>query len=205
MVDDNEIQHLPDRIYDNFIQATFFVTGGTGYMGKTIIERLLRAFDVKKVYVLIRFKKDKSPEVRLQEIFANPLFKKVRDLRGDQILEKCVVIAGDITKAKLGISEEDYETLKKEVEYVIHSAATVRFDEPYKSAVLINTKGTFSMLQLAKEMQKLKCFVHVSTTFCHPEEEVLEEKVYRSKHQPERYIEIADWFDDKTIAGMTKT
>ncbi|GJQ78020.1 hypothetical protein Trydic_g2369 [Trypoxylus dichotomus] len=205
MTDDSEIQLLPDRIYDSFIQATFFITGGTGFLGKVIIERLLRVFDVKKVYVLVRFKKNKSPEVRLAEVFANPLFEKVRELKGEQIFEKCVAVTGDVIESNLGISEEDRQTLKREVEYVIHAAATVRFDEPLKTALLINTKGVFSSLQLAKEMQKLKCFAYISTTFCHPEEEVLEEKVYRSKHHPERFIELVDWFDDKAVAAMAKT
>ncbi|GJQ78022.1 hypothetical protein Trydic_g2370 [Trypoxylus dichotomus] len=205
MIDEDKVQLLPDRIYENFLQTTLFVTGGTGFMGKVIIERLLRVFDVKKVYVLVRFKKDTSPKVRLAEIFTNPLFQKVRELKGAQIFEKCVAIVGDVTKDNLGLSVEDRETLKGEVEYVIHAAATVRFDEPLKSALLINTKGVFSSLQLAEEMQKLKCFAYISTTFCHPEEEVLEEKVYRSSHNPEKFIKVADWFDDNTIAAMAKT
>ncbi|KRT82346.1 epimerase, partial [Oryctes borbonicus] len=205
MADEKEIQGLPDRIYDNFVESTVFITGGTGYLGKVLIERALRVLDVKKVYLLIRSKKNKSPQVRLREIFANPLFQKLRDLKGEKIFEKCVGMEGNITKTNLDLSEENREILKSEVEYVIHSAATVRFDEPLRQALLINTKGVQLMLQLAKEMRKLKCFAHISTTFCHPEVKVLEEKVYRSKRHPERLIELIDWFDDETIGSMTKT
>lgn len=56
----------------------------------------------------------------------------------------------------MGLSPEDRLTLQNEVEFVIHSAATVKFNEPLKSALSINTKGTYSALELAKEMKKLK-------------------------------------------------
>ncbi|GJQ78016.1 hypothetical protein Trydic_g2366 [Trypoxylus dichotomus] len=205
MVEKYQNEFYPDTIHDNFIQTTFLITGGTGFLGMVIVERLLRVFDVKKVYVLIRLKKDKSPEVRLAEVFANPLFRKVRELKGEEIFQKCVAIAGDAAEDNLGLSDEVRDALKREVEYVIHAAATVRFDEPLRTALLINTKGTLLMLQLAKEMQKLKCFGYISTTFCHPEEKVLEEKVYRSKHYPERLIKMLDWLDDKTFGVMAKS
>jgi fatty acyl-CoA reductase len=45
---------------------------------------------------------------------------------------KVFAMEGDILEANLGLSEENLETLKKEVSLVFHSAATVRFDEPLR-------------------------------------------------------------------------
>lgn len=47
-----------------------------------------------------------------------------------------------------------------------------RFDESLKTAVLLNTRGTKQMIELAKEMKNLLLFVHISTAYCHLEEKV---------------------------------
>lgn len=73
MEEKHEIDLLPDRVYENFINATFFLTGATGFVGKVLLERLLRVFDVKKVYLLIRCKGDTAPQDRLQTVFAGPV------------------------------------------------------------------------------------------------------------------------------------
>lgn len=45
-----------------------FVTGATGFMGKVLIEKLLRTTEVATIYVLIRTKKGKNIDTRLEEI-----------------------------------------------------------------------------------------------------------------------------------------
>lgn len=47
-----------------------------------------------------------------------------------------------------------------------------RFDELLKKAVLLNTRGTKLMLDLAKEMKNLVLFAHISTAYCHLGEKV---------------------------------
>lgn len=47
-----------------------FVTGGTGLMGKVLIEKLLYSCsDLNKIYVLIRPKRGRTPEMRVDEMF----------------------------------------------------------------------------------------------------------------------------------------
>ena len=44
------------------------ITGGSGFIGKQVIEKLLRSCaDVDRIYVLMRAKKGQSPQQRLQE------------------------------------------------------------------------------------------------------------------------------------------
>lgn len=50
-----------------------FITGGTGFFGHLFIEKLLRCTDVSKLYVLLRNKKDKKWQERLDSILANPV------------------------------------------------------------------------------------------------------------------------------------
>lgn len=45
------------------------ITGGTGYLGKLIIGKLLRTTNVNNIYVIIRHKKGISSDQRLQQLF----------------------------------------------------------------------------------------------------------------------------------------
>lgn len=51
-----------------------FVTGGTGFIGKIFIEKLLRCCDVEGIYCLIRPKKGKDPQERLDKICEDKVF-----------------------------------------------------------------------------------------------------------------------------------
>jgi fatty acyl-CoA reductase len=69
---------------------------------------------------------------------------------------KVVVIPGDVTMPELGLSASNRQLLIDRVSIIFHAAATIRFDEPLKRAVLINTRGTKLMLELAQDMKKLE-------------------------------------------------
>lgn len=54
--------------------ADVFLTGGTGFMGKVLIEKLLRSCpDVGRVFVLMRCKQGKTPETRVRDLTDNPV------------------------------------------------------------------------------------------------------------------------------------
>lgn len=53
---------------------SIFVTGGSGFMGKVLIEKLLYSCpDLKEIFFLIRPKKGRVPESRLQEMIKLPV------------------------------------------------------------------------------------------------------------------------------------
>lgn len=81
----------------------------------------------------------------------------MKEARGSNtVLGQCHVISGDVTLPDLGISAEDRQLLAAEVSIIYHCAATVRFDETLKKAVLLNTRGTKLMLELAKTLPRLE-------------------------------------------------
>lgn len=85
------------------------------------------------------------------------LFDKVKEQRGvDAITSQCEVICGDCTLPDLGISIADRKLLAENVSIIYHCAATIRFDEELKTAVLLNTRGTKLMLELAENCPKLE-------------------------------------------------
>lgn len=72
-----------------------------------------------------------------------------------ELLNKIIPIAGDITLPELGISDEDQKLLCDEISVVIHSAATVKFDEQLKLSINVNVNGTKRLIQLCKRMKNL--------------------------------------------------
>lgn len=64
----------PSDIQRFYKDSTIFLTGATGYLGKLILEKLLRSCpDLKHIYILLREKKGKDREKRFQEIFDVPV------------------------------------------------------------------------------------------------------------------------------------
>ncbi len=52
-----------------FKNKSVFITGATGFLGKILIEKLIRScYDLNKIYVLVRAKKGKLPNERVNEI-----------------------------------------------------------------------------------------------------------------------------------------
>lgn len=56
------------KFYDG---QNVFITGGTGFMGKILLEKLLRSTNVSTIFLLIREKKGKNVHARLDDIFDN--------------------------------------------------------------------------------------------------------------------------------------
>jgi len=57
-------------VQEFYRDATIFLTGGTGFMGKMIVEKLSRSCPhIKHIYLLIRNKKGKTVEERIDAIF----------------------------------------------------------------------------------------------------------------------------------------
>lgn len=84
------------------------------------------------------------------------LFDKLKAECGDEVLRKVTAVAGDVSAPSLGLHEEDRRRLCESVSVVFHCAASVRFDEPLQSAILLNVRGTKLLLDLAEDMHNLQ-------------------------------------------------
>ncbi|XP_063703930.1 fatty acyl-CoA reductase wat-like isoform X2 [Culicoides brevitarsis] len=183
--------------------ANIFITGGTGFMGKMLLEKLLRTCTgIENIYLLIRPKKNKDIHTRIDELFDDLLFEKLKN-EVPKFRHKLVAINGDCGQAGLGISLTDRQTLMQNVNIVIHAAATVRFDEKLKLAISINVHGTKDILSLCNEMKHLKSVIHVSTAYSNCHLRHIEEKFYQYPIQIDDLENLVEKFDDEALAELT--
>jgi fatty acyl-CoA reductase len=82
------------------------------------------------------------------------IFDRVR-ARDASVLRKIVPVSGDLGLPGLGIEATTRDQLVNNVSVVFHAAATVKFNEPFKTAVQQNLAGTAAVVGLCKEMKKL--------------------------------------------------
>ncbi|XP_031638474.1 putative fatty acyl-CoA reductase CG5065 [Contarinia nasturtii] len=180
-----------------------FITGATGFMGKVLVEKLLRDCpEVKTCYLLMRTKRGIEPEQRRDDYINHMIFDRIRESNPKQ-LEKIVVIKGDVSVDGLGMSENDRKLLIEKTTIVFHCAANVRFDQELTGAVNMNTLGTNRVLQLVIEMKQLKVFAHVSTAYCQCNEEVLEERAYAAPNDPLAIATLCKHLDNDILEYLT--
>lgn len=61
-------------VKDYFKGQNILITGATGFIGKVLIEKLLRSCSgLDKIYVLVRMKKGKTPQERIADITNYPV------------------------------------------------------------------------------------------------------------------------------------
>lgn len=70
----NAMPTIQSSVSDFYSGKTVFITGGTGFMGKVLLEKLLRSCPgVAKIYLLIRPKKGQDARERLQQLLNSPV------------------------------------------------------------------------------------------------------------------------------------
>lgn len=200
MVDHEEVE---GDIAKMFADSTIFITGSTGYLGKMFLEKLLRACpNLKKIYLLIRPKKGKDMQQRFQEIFDGPNMEPLKRLN-PKYHEQVAIVHGDCQLPDIGLDDDDRRKIIEETNYVIHCAATVRFDEKIRTAAHINVRAVRDMIVMARQMKNLKAFLHVSTAFSNCPQKTIDELYYEPPMDPHKIIELVDMMSDEKLAKIT--
>ncbi|XP_068629369.1 putative fatty acyl-CoA reductase CG5065 isoform X2 [Battus philenor] len=180
-----------------------FVTGALGLMGKVLIEKILYSVpDIGNVYALVRSKRGKTPETRIEDMWKLPLFSRIREEK-PHVMKKLIPVTGDITYDNLGIDPGLLEQIYNEVSVVFHFAASLRLEAPLKEGLEMNTKGTIRVLDVAKKIKNLVSFVHLSTAFCYPDYKRMAEKVHDPPANPHEVLRAASWLTDEQVNLLT--
>ena len=156
---------------DQYREKTILLTGGTGFLGTVLVEKILRSLpDLGRLYLLIRRSRDKSAAARFEkDVLGSRAFAGLREKLGEgfeeYVSDKVRVLEGDVHAPELGLAPEELEELSREVDIVLHSAASVIFDAPVDAAVNSNVHGTLGLLALARNWEKRPLFMHISTAY----------------------------------------
>uniref|UniRef100_G3UCV9 Fatty acyl-CoA reductase n=1 Tax=Loxodonta africana TaxID=9785 RepID=G3UCV9_LOXAF len=182
---------------------SILITGATGFMGKVLMEKLLRTSpDLKVIYILVRPKAGQTLQQRIFQILNSKLFEKVKEVCPN-VHEKIRVIYADLSQNDLSISLEDMQELLSCTNIVFHCAATVRFDDHLRHAVQLNVIATQQLLLMANQMTKLEAFIHISTAFSNCNLNHIDEVIYPCPVEPKKIIDSMEWLDDSIIEEIT--
>jgi len=150
---------------------TILVTGSTGFLGKSIVEKCLRAIpDVGRINLAIRSSARRPAAERLErEVLSSPAFKRLKEQLGEEafarlVKAKLAVIEIDLGRDGLGLSDIGREQLR-ECDIVIHSAAAVEFDNPADLSAQTNLLGAARMVEALKATGARPHLVHISTAY----------------------------------------
>jgi fatty acyl-CoA reductase len=150
---------------------TILVTGSTGFLGKSIVEKCLRSIpEVGRINLAIRSSARRPASERLErEVLSSPAFKRLKEERGEAafaklVADKLAVVEIDLGRDGLGLSDAGREQLRA-CEIVIHSAAAVEFDNPADLSAQTNLLGAARMVEALKAAGARPHLVHVSTAY----------------------------------------
>ncbi len=170
---------------------TIFLTGVTGTLGK----ELLKAFLVKtdaRIFVLCRSKKKLTHWERIRKILG--AYGLEKNLGG-----RVLVMAGDITENRFGLSPEDWDVLHREVTEFFHIAALTALNGSEADCTQINLEGTVKALHLAASLRRsgrLEKFHYFSTayvagslqSYCSLEDELPRQPAHANFYESSKYL-----------------
>src|SRR5690606_31891016 len=116
---------------------SYFVTGATGFIGRNLVELLLRREGT--IYVLVR----EGSRGRLEELLnrwgADP--------------DRVVPVIGDLSQPRLRVRDEDVEGLRGQVDHLFHLAAIYDVTADAETQRVANVEGTRHMVELAEAVE----------------------------------------------------
>jgi fatty acyl-CoA reductase len=154
-----------ERVRDRLAGRKILLTGASGFLGKAVLEALLRsAPDIDQLVVLLRAPGAATVSERLDGVLASDAFAAlpVAEIRAKLDSGRIRALRGDLEIDGLG--EMPGDTLAG-VDTVIHCAATVSFEEALDDALALNTFGPIRLLQRLRESGSEPQVVHVSTAY----------------------------------------
>jgi fatty acyl-CoA reductase len=158
-------------IREGLAGKTILVTGSTGYLGKSLVEKILRSVpEVGRLTLAIRSSRRRSAAERLEkEVLASPCFNRLRSELGDEpfaklAAEKLHVLELDLGRDGLGLTDAGRAELRR-CDIVIASAAAVEFDNPADLSAETNLLGAARLVEELRRSEALPHYVHISTAY----------------------------------------
>jgi thioester reductase-like protein len=136
------------------VTGVVLVTGGTGMLGRELVGRLLTDTDAQLALLVRR---------------PQPLVTMLRDVfrveASDGLRRRVRAVVGDVTRPRLGLSEDDHAWLTARAGSILHAAAETRFDRTLRDARSVNVGGTRNVVAFARHCRQLERLGVLSTVY----------------------------------------
>jgi len=159
------------RVLEQLRGKHVLITGTTGFLGKVVLEKLVRAVpDIGGIHLLIRGNK-RHPDARArfyEEIASSSVFDRLRQEDNEAfesfIEDRIHCVTGEVTESLFGLAGDRFRKLANGIDVVINSAASVNFREELDKALAINTLCLQNVAELARQNTSL-AVLQVSTCY----------------------------------------
>lgn len=172
-----------------------FITGATGFVGKTLIKELIENTDITSCLCLVR---------DIQR--AKNLLKDEIE-RAEKLSKNIMFLRGDITIKGLSITNEQLDLIK-EAEEVFHLASNVSLSNREKEKEGIfntNHNGTKNILDVFKESDKLKNFYYFSSAYgCGKTNKKVKEGWLEKTDSFRNFYEESKYLSEKLLKNYSK-
>ncbi|KAM3345797.1 hypothetical protein ACQJBY_020370 [Aegilops geniculata] len=168
-----------DSVVEYFRGKSILITGSTGFLGKVLVEKILRVQpDVKKLFLLIRASNVESAKLKIEnEVIGREIFQVLKEKHGagfhNFVKEKIFPLVGDIMHEDFGLDTAKLREVSKDIDIIVNGAATTKFSERYDVAFYVNVLGAKHVCAFARKCTKLKMLLHASTAYVVGEQEGL--------------------------------
>ena len=153
LITENTVDHIP--LPSETPVGNILLAGATGYLGAHILADFLE-HDTGETYCVVRGKDVEDSRRRLNEYLRFYFDGKYID--NDRI----IVLCGDLTKERFGLSNEDYHILLANTDTVINSVASVKHYGSYEFFYETNVKSVINLIDFCKTSSAK--LIHISTT-----------------------------------------
>ena len=124
--------------------SKFWVAGATGFLGSFLLQQLLEQLPVTTiVYCHVRAADEAEAVKRVQHTLTTCMIWR------DEYRARIVGVPGDLGKTRLGLKEEQWNTLADRIDAIVHNGAYVHWLLPYAKLRPSNVEATIEVLRLA--------------------------------------------------------
>ncbi|KAF5856083.1 hypothetical protein ETB97_007883 [Aspergillus alliaceus] len=145
-------------MWEYYSGKVIFITGASGFLGTVLVYRICSQAPVDHIYLLSR-----GGLPRLEAKWHEHLPSKYIECLYDAKL--VTVIKGDVVEPNLGIDENCLETLREQVNIIIHAASSIHLSGSLEQLSKPIIHGSERIVNYSLQCHQLDRFVYVSTAY----------------------------------------